>query len=244
MVEPSNTDPLVTDTDFPLSEIFESLQGEGNWAGINCLFVRFQLCNLRCPWCDTKHTWTRFSDRFDWMTVAALRETIDQRSKGHVIFTGGEPSLFRLDLLTGTDTQYHVETNGTIIPIQPLHVTLSDGVVIKRQAMEEAVISRFNWVVSPKLSNAGQRPDSEALAFWSQQPYAVFKFIVETPEDLDEVDAFVERFDLPKNRIYIGLLGTTAASQLRPDLVEDLLGRGYHFSPRLHILLWGKARGK
>ena len=244
MVDDSATGTHITDTDFPVSEIFESIQGEGNYAGVNCLFVRFQLCNLRCPWCDTKHTWTRFSDRFEMMDATALIQAMRDRPRAHVIFTGGEPSLFRLDLLAGGDTQYHVESNGTIIPTRPLNMTLADGVVIHRDAMEEAVISRFNWVVSPKLSNSGQAIEPEAIAFWAEQSCAVFKFIVATEQDLDEVDAFVDQHHLNPTRVYIGLLGTTVESQLRPNLVEDLMRRGYHFSPRLHILLWGKERGK
>jgi 7-carboxy-7-deazaguanine synthase len=244
MVDDSAVDMHIRDTDFPVSEVFESIQGEGNYAGVNCLFVRFQLCNLRCPWCDTKHTWTRFSDRFDLVQADALARTIRDRSKSHVIFTGGEPSLFRLDLLVGPDAKYHVETNGTLIPTQPLKMTLADGVVIERDAMDEAVIRRFNWVVSPKLSNAKQPLEPEAMAFWAEQSYAIFKFIVDTDQDLDEVEASVKRFHIDRNRVYIGLMGTTVESQLRPDLVEHIIKRGYHVSPRLHILLWGKARGK
>lgn len=244
MVDESGVNMQISDTEFPVSEIFESIQGEGNYAGVNCLFVRFQLCNLRCPWCDTKHTWTRFSDAFDLVTATDLTQTICDRSKAHVIFTGGEPSLFRLDLLTGPDTLYHVESNGTIIPTQPLKMTLADGVVIDRDAMDEAIISQFNWVVSPKLSNSKQALQPEAMAFWAAQSYAIFKFIVETQQDLDEVDVFVDQFHIAPKQVYIGLLGTTVESQLRPDMVEDLIKRGYHFSPRLHILLWGKTRGK
>jgi len=234
----------ITDTDFPVSEIFESIQGEGNYAGVNCLFVRFQLCNLRCPWCDTKHTWTRFSDTFDLVKATNLTQTIRDRGKAHVILTGGEPSLFRLDLLAGSNTLTHVESNGTIIPTEPLKTTLADGVVIDRDAMDEAIISQFNWVVSPKLSNSKQPLEPAAMAFWAAQSYAIFKFIVETEEDLDEVDTFVDQFHIAPKQVYVGLLGTTVESQLRPDMVENLMRRGYHFSPRLHILLWGKARGK
>ena len=244
MVDNSAADMHLRDTDFPVSEIFESIQGEGNYAGVNCLFVRFQLCNLRCPWCDTKHTWTRFSDTFDMVQADALARTIRDRSKSHVIFTGGEPSLFRLDLLVGADTLYHVESNGTLIPTQPLKMILADGVVIEREAMDEAVINQFNWVVSPKLSNSRQAIEPEAMAFWAEQSYAIFKFIVDTVQDLDEVDAFVDRFRIRKNQAYMGLLGTTPQSQLRPDMVEKIIKRGYHVSPRLHILLWGKARGR
>ncbi|MCF7976336.1 MAG: 7-carboxy-7-deazaguanine synthase QueE [Phycisphaerae bacterium] len=234
----------ITDTGFPLSEVFESIQGEGNYAGVNCLFVRFQLCNLRCPWCDTKYTWTRFSDRFDLEKADTLKQTILDRSRHHVIFTGGEPSLFRLDLLAGPDRKYHVESNGTIIPIRPLNMTLDDGVVIERDAMDEAVISQFNWVVSPKLSNSRQPMAPEAMAFWAAQPYVIFKFIAETAQDLDEIEAFVDQFQISKNQVYIGLLGTTVVSQLRPNMVDDIVRRGYHYSPRLHILLWGQAREK
>jgi 7-carboxy-7-deazaguanine synthase len=244
MVDESAMNMHLKDHDFPVSEIFESIQGEGNYAGVNCLFVRFQLCNLRCPWCDTKHTWTRFSDTFDITKVDALKQTIRERSRRHVILTGGEPSLFRLDLLAEADRQYHVESNGTIIPTEPLAMTLADGVVIKRDAMDGSVVSQFNWVVSPKLSNSKQPLEPEAMAFWADKPYAIFKFIVDTEQDMDEVDAFVNRFHIRRNQVYMGLLGTTVDSQLRPDRVEDIIKRGYHFSPRLHILLWGKARGK
>ena len=89
----------ISDTDFPVSEVFASIQGEGNYAGVNCLFVRFQLCNLTCTWCDTKYTWTRFSDRFDLFKADDLKKKINAFDKHHVIFTGGEPDLFRLDLL-------------------------------------------------------------------------------------------------------------------------------------------------
>jgi organic radical activating enzyme len=244
MVDKTGLTLRLTDADFPVSEVFESIQGEGNRAGVNCLFVRFQLCNLRCPWCDTKYTWTRFSDRFDLEEADSLRQMILTRSRRHVIFTGGEPGLFRLDLLAGPDRKYHVESNGTIIPTQPLTMTLEDGVVIERDAMAEAVISQFNWVVSPKLSNSKQPIAPEAMAFWAAQPYVTFKFIAETCQDLDETDAFIDRFQIPKDQVYIGLLGTTVESQLRPDMMDDIIRRGYHFSPRLHILLWGQAREK
>jgi 7-carboxy-7-deazaguanine synthase len=243
MADNSECNMHISDSDFPVSEMFESIQGEGNYAGINCLFVRFQLCNLRCPWCDTKHTWTRFLDTFEMEKVDALKQAIRERSRRHVILTGGEPSLFRLDLLAEPDKQYHVESNGTLMPTHPLTLTLADGVVIQRDAMDEAIISQFNWVISPKLSNSKQPITPEAIAFWARQSYAIFKFIADTEQDLDEVEAFVTQYQIPQNKVYIGLLGTTTTSQLRPKMVEEIVRRGFHFSPRLHILLWGQTRG-
>ena len=38
-------------------ELFASYQGEGILAGSKTFFIRFQDCNLHCPWCDSKGTW-------------------------------------------------------------------------------------------------------------------------------------------------------------------------------------------
>ena len=39
-----------------IKEIFESIQGEGNYIGYNQLFIRFCKCNLHCKYCDTDFT--------------------------------------------------------------------------------------------------------------------------------------------------------------------------------------------
>ncbi|MFO7658491.1 MAG: 7-carboxy-7-deazaguanine synthase QueE [Bacteroidales bacterium] len=236
---------ILRDHDFPISEIFESIQGEGNHAGVNSLFIRFQLCNITCIWCDTKYSWTRFSDKFEITDKDSLREKISRSEKKHIIFTGGEPALFRLDMLAKiTGKSFHVESNGTIIPTQPLHTILHDGVEIYRDGMKEEIISEFNWVISPKLSNSKQETNDEAIKFWAKKEYAVFKFITGNVADIEEAENYALNFNIEKNRVYMGLLGTTLESQLNISLADEIVKRGFNFSPRLHVLFWGQKRGK
>ncbi len=110
--------------------------------------------------------------------------------------------------------------------------------------MDEEIIKHFNWVVSPKLSNARQKLDEQSLAWWVAKPFCIFKFVVRNTSDLDEVEEVVNRFRINKLKVYIGLEGQTLESQLQPTLVDEIISRGYNFSPRLHVMLWGAKRGK
>lgn len=99
-----------------VNEIFDSIQGEGSLVGMPVTFVRLQGCNLRCPWCDTKHALDLTGGR-SWDTDE-LVSNIQGRSPRAVVYTGGEPLLQREALrevvlqLKHHRYQY-LETNGT-----------------------------------------------------------------------------------------------------------------------------------
>ena len=100
-----------------IQEIFLSLQGEGLYAGIPQLFVRFYGCNLSCNFCDTKQ------DSFKTFTTASLMSKILEYEKPYhsISITGGEPLLqaeFIKDFLH-TYKKFHrkliyLETNGVL----------------------------------------------------------------------------------------------------------------------------------
>src|SRR4051794_41183262 len=64
-----------------ISEIFESLQGEGVSIGAPCIFVRLAQCNLHCTWCDTKYTWDferyRYEDEVREQPVAEVAQIVN-----------------------------------------------------------------------------------------------------------------------------------------------------------------------
>jgi len=57
-----------------ISEIFHSIQGEGELTGIPSVFVRTSGCNLRCSWCDTPYA--SWNPEGNEMTVEAVVERV------------------------------------------------------------------------------------------------------------------------------------------------------------------------
>ena len=74
---------------------------------------------------------------------------------------------------------------------------------------------------------------------------AYFKFVVDQPADVAEVDALVTTLSLAPDRVLLMPQALTADEVLTKSrwLVETCKGHGYGYSPRLHILLWGAKRG-
>lgn len=226
-----------------VSEIFQSIQGEGNFAGVNSLFIRFQFCNLTCSWCDTKYSWNENSGKYSIYSTDDLKKIIAEAPSHHIILTGGEPLLQKLDNLVVSGKKFHVETNGAVIPTEAINVQVGSK-TLQRQAMEQLAIENFNFVVSPKLSNSRQNINAQAIHYWAKQNNCIFKFIVQTKDDIEEVSKFITTFNINKLKVYLGLEGYNLQSQLRPELVDEIVQKGFNFSPRLHILLWGIQRGK
>ncbi|OAI40796.1 hypothetical protein AYO38_05080 [bacterium SCGC AG-212-C10] len=221
-------------------EIFASVQGEGLSAGLPSTFVRTAICNLRCSWCDTAYTWdwSRY-DRAE-QVLAIDPDEVLRRVRAlpprNVVITGGEPLIQRRQLAALVsalkDDGYRVEfeTNGTIAPGEL--TPLAD-----------------QWNVSAKLAHSGneglQRRRPGALAAFAALSHANFKFVVRAMGDLEELEALAVEYQIQADRIVLMPEGRTAA-ELREKstwLAETCTQRGYRFSSRLHILIWGDKRG-
>lgn len=231
-------------------EIFHSLQGEGFSIGRPSVFVRLSGCNLACHWCDTPYTWffdghdaphrggQHFDRRANSLTlditeVASAIRGFDCR---HIVFTGGEPLLQQPALaalcgLLGPDYHIEIESNGT--------VALTEGFA--------AHVHQIN--LSPKLAHSGNaaraRLNDNALSAYACDPRAWFKFVVARPDDADEVAVLAERLAIPAGRIILMPEGTDHAT-LRDRtawLAPLCLAKGWRFTDRLHIHLYGDTRG-
>ena len=104
-------------TSYKISEIFHSIQGEGKRAGMPCIFLRFQGCNLRCKWCDTEYAQDiKAGKTFTFNQIVKKVESFDCK---FIEFTGGEPLLQEnfIELIryfSQKDYTVAIETNGSI----------------------------------------------------------------------------------------------------------------------------------
>lgn len=221
-------------------EIFASIQGEGVSAGLPSTFIRLAICNLRCTWCDTAYTWDW--ERFDRaeqtmpLGIGAALDAITGLPPRNVVITGGEPLIQRRQLeplvqeLKAGGYRVEVETNGTVSPGEL-----------------RALVDQFN--VSPKLAHSGNegliRIDPPVLHEFAALETANFKFVVQGEAGLAEVEVLREQFAIPPGRVVLMPEGRTAAelTARSPWLAEVCTQRGYRFSTRLHILIWGDRRG-
>ncbi len=159
---------------YPINEIFATLQGEASFTGMPSVFIRLQGCNVGCPWCDTKHTWdltpeaqielkqltAKTDDKNSWAqaSIELIIEFIQNNYPQikHIVITGGEPAMYDLAPLClaleelGKDIQ--IETSGTeVFKISPMTwVSLSPKIDMPGgKTVVEDCVARANEIKMP-----------------------------------------------------------------------------------------------
>jgi len=230
-------------------EIFASLQGEGPSAGTPVAFVRLSRCNLACVWCDTAYTWrfegdnrphrdcVAFERRANQVTLSPQEAAAQIAALGQkrLVITGGEPLLQAgglAEMLAHLpDVSVEIETNGTVAAPARLDIR----------------VDQYN--VSPKLSHSGNPAElaliPERLDAYAADPRAFFKFVIASPEDVEEVLDLQRRYRIKPAHIFLMAEGTTSAAQRERQawLAPLCLEHGFRMSDRLHIHLYGDTRG-
>lgn len=109
--------------DLEVVNVFQTIQGEGPFAGRPATFVRLAGCNLQCPGCDTDYTSHRTKMRASEVAsvVRHTRKPVGPAgisiATPLVVITGGEPFRQNLtpfvNILLGIGYVVQIETNGT-----------------------------------------------------------------------------------------------------------------------------------
>ena len=228
-----------------ISELFFSIQGEGELTGIPSVFVRTSGCNLRCRWCDTKYaSWKPEGEN---VTINDLLEKVCSYPARHVVISGGEPMIAKgikdfTRLLKESGKHITIETAGTISPngiqcdLASLSPKLSDS------TPKEGDINK-EWIDR----HESKRLDYDILSEWVNSYNFQLKFVVSKEEEIKEIQNVISRIKgkiLPEKVLLMpeGIDSDTLRS--RYDLLIDLCKEnGYRFCNRLHIDLFGNTPG-
>lgn len=212
--------------EFPVVELFDSIDGEGKRTGLMAIFVRFAGCNLRCTYCDTAYALRR-SDALEVLTGEELLERIHKYPWKRITFTGGEPMLQNLlplcQILSDEGYDINIETNGAV-PLfahRPEHVFYTMDYKCTDSGMKDYML----------LSNFSQLDERDVL-----------KFVVSSEQDLNDMRQIVTRWKGKQPAFYV----SPVWGKITPaELVEYV--RKYKLSSvcvqvQLHKIIWGAER--
>ena len=228
-----------------ISEIFYSVQGEGELTGVPSVFIRTSGCNLRCRWCDTPYaSWApEGSDK----SVQEILDEVASFPSNHSVLTGGEPMIANgiHELASGLKSlgkHVTIETAGTMAPGGIACDLASLSPKLANSTPQAGTISEA-WI--QRHESARLRP--EVFAEWvSQYPFQ-FKFVVTDRNDLPEIERLLSKIEahIPPSKILLMPEGTDSR-RLRErqfDLLELCKEKGYRYCDRLHIHLFGNTKG-
>ena len=168
----------------------------------------------------------------------------------HLILTGGEPLLAWQRLYVELFEHPRMrdlknvtfETNTT----QPLHNELYDY-------LNNSDRLTITWSCSPKLSVSGEpwetaiKPDIAREYSLVSDSELYLKFVVATQDDFEEVERAVDAYRSAGVQcpVYLMPLGGRSEeySLNVKDVAEACMEKGWRFTPRLHISLFGNAWG-
>src|SRR5687768_4166605 len=133
-----------------ISEIFYSLQGEGELTGVPSVFVRTSGCNLRCTWCDTPYA--SWNPEGEQQSVAQIVAAVERHPTAHhVVLTGGEPMIAK-----------EIRTLAAELKNRGRHITIETAATVPPDGVACDLAS-----LSPKLLNSA--PDAIDQAVWRKK---------------------------------------------------------------------------
>ena len=90
-------------------ETFYTLQGEGFHQGKAAYFIRLAGCDVGCVWCDVKESWDE--DLYPLQSIEEIVSKAKQNPARLAVITGGEPTLYNLEMLTSQLKEEGFSTN-------------------------------------------------------------------------------------------------------------------------------------
>jgi 7-carboxy-7-deazaguanine synthase len=208
-----------------LTEIFYSLQGEADTAGIPTTFVRLTGCPLRCQYCDTAYAF----QGGEWFEIDAILARVAELGARHVCVTGGEPlaqknCLVLLRALCDAGYRVSLETSGAM--------SLQD------------VDPRVVMVVDVKTPDSREESRNRYDELGRLSSKDLVKFVICGRSDYEWSRSKVSELGLSSRCtvLFSPSHEQVQARDLADWIIEDRLP--VRFQIQLHKVLWGNVPGK
>lgn len=208
-----------------ITEIFYSLQGEADTAGIPTTFVRLTGCPLRCQYCDTEYAF----HGGEWWELDAIVARVRELGTRYVCVTGGEPLAQKtcvelLQRLVDGGFRVSLETSGAM-SLQGLDPRVVKVVDVKTPGSGEERRNRYTEL---------ERLDSKDLV----------KFVICGRADYEWSREKMRELALPERCtvLFSPSADQVSARDLADWILEDRLP--VRFQLQLHKVLWGNTPGK
>ncbi len=222
-----------------ISEIFDSIDGEGIRSGKLCTFIRVFGCNLRCSYCDTMYAVERdcAAEPPKDMDINDILSYVN-RTYRRVTLTGGEPLLFPESVklvrrLCDMDFDVNIETNGACDIV----------------AFREMTGNKQNmfYTIDFKLPSSGAMYDMRISNFDNLCERDVLKLVIGSDEDLEVGKAFaqniVEKYGDKAPHIYVGTVyGSYELSDVIEEFKKDPRLKDVVFQIQMHKVIWDPDR--
>ncbi len=207
-----------------ISEVFYSLQGEGNTTGIPTTFVRLTGCPLRCAYCDTTYAFKGGQ----MQSFTELLQQLDTFPTRYVTVTGGEPlaqkqCLAFLSLLCENGYRVSLETSGAL-DVSEVDARVVRVLDIKTPGSEE--VERNYWA------------NIDCLL-----PHDQVKFVICDRNDYEWAVKVLNDYQLIDR---CDILFSPSYQQQSPTELADWIlqdGLQVRFQIQLHKFLWGDKPG-
>ena len=208
-----------------ISEIFYSLQGEADTAGIPTVFVRLTGCPLRCQYCDTEYAF----HGGEWWEVEAVVQRVRELGGRYVCVTGGEPlaqksCLALLTQLCDAGCRVSLETSGAM-SLEGVDERVVRVVDVKTPGSREESRNRYE-----ELERLGAKD--------------LVKFVICDRGDYEWSISKVRELGLESRCtvLFSPSHEQLPARELADWILEDRLP--VRFQIQLHKYLWGNVAGK
>ena len=227
-------------------EIYQSKQGEGIWTGQPSVFVRFLGCPLHCRFCDTAYARYHSEEENGFGASLAPDEIVGRillLDLPHVVLTGGEPMISPhivelTKLLKEFDYQITIETAGIVF--QP---TICDLMSISPKLRNTVPLGGDEALIK---DHDRERSKPEIVQQLMLRHNYQLKFVVDTKEDLYEVEEYLSRLHgvVPHRVLLMPQAVEVETMYQKAEWIEPFCNtKGYRYCPRMQLVWYGNKRG-